>query len=29
MNGTELGSFSNCQILTKIVYPDLSRKVEN
>ena len=29
MNGTELRSFSNFQILTKIVYPDLSRKLEN
>ena len=29
MNGTELRSFSHFQILTKIVYPDLSRKLEN
>ena len=29
MNGTELRSFSNFQILTKIAYPDLSRKLEN
>ena len=29
MNGTELRSFSHFQILTKIAYPDLSRKVEN
>ena len=29
MNGTELRSFSHFQILTKIAYPDLSRKFEN
>ena len=29
MNGTELRSFSQFQILTKIAYPDLSRKHEN
>ena len=29
MNGTELRSFSDFQILTKIAYPDLSRKLEN
>ena len=29
MNGTELKSFSHFQILTKITYPDLSRKLEN
>ena len=29
MNGTELRSFSHFQILTKIAYPDLSRKIEN
>ena len=29
MNGTELRSFTHFQILTKIVYPDLSRKLEN
>ena len=29
MNGTELRSFSHFQILTKIAYPDLSRKLEN
>ena len=29
MNGAELRSFSNCQILIKIAYADLSRKVEN
>ena len=29
MNGTELRSFSHFQILTKITYPDLSRKLEN
>ena len=29
MNETELRSFSNCQILTKIAYADLSKKVEN
>ena len=29
MNGTELRSFSHCQILTKIAYPDLSRNLEN
>ena len=29
MNGTELRSFSHFQILTKIGYPDLSRKLEN
>ena len=28
-NGTELKSFSHFQILTKIAYPDLSRKLEN
>ena len=29
MNGTELRSFSHFQILTKIAYPDVSRKLEN
>ena len=29
MNGKELRSFSHYQILTKIAYPDLSRKLEN
>ena len=29
MNGTELRSFSNFQILTKIAYPDLGRNLEN
>ena len=29
MNGTELRSFSHFQILTKIAYPDISRKLEN
>ena len=29
MNGTELRSFSHFQILTKIAYPDNSRKLEN
>ena len=29
MNGTELRSFSHFQILTKIAYPDRSRKLEN
>ena len=29
MNGTELRSFSHFQILTKIAYTDLSRKLEN
>ena len=29
MNGTELRSFIDFQILTKIAYPDLSRKLEN
>ena len=29
MNGTELRSFSHFQILTKIAYPDLSRKLED
>ena len=29
MNGTELRSFSHFQILTKIAYPDLSKKHEN
>ena len=29
MNGTELRSFSHFQILTKIAYRDLSRKLEN
>ena len=29
MNGKELRSFSHCQILTKIVYSDLRRKLEN
>ena len=29
MNGTELRSFGHFQILTKIAYPDLSRKLEN
>ena len=28
MNGTELRSFSHFQILTKIAYPDLSRKLQ-
>ena len=28
MNGTELRSFSHFQILTKIAYPDLSKKLE-
>ena len=28
-NGTELRSFSHFRILTKITYPDLSRKLEN
>ena len=28
MNVTELISFSHCQILTKIVYPDLSRNLQ-
>ena len=29
MNGTELRSFSDFQILTWIAYPDISRKLEN
>ena len=29
LNGTELRSFSHFQILSKIKYPDLSRKLEN
>ena len=29
INGTELRSFSHFQILTKIAYPDLGRKLEN
>ena len=29
MNGKELISFSDFQILTKIAYPDLSRNLEN
>ena len=29
MNGTELRSFSDFQILTKIAYSDLSRNLEN
>ena len=29
MNGTELRSFSHFQILTKIAYRDLNRKLEN
>ena len=29
MNGTEIRSFSHFQILTKIAYLDLSRKVQN
>ena len=29
MNGKELRSFSHYQILTKIAYKDLSRKLEN
>ena len=29
MNGTELGSFVDFQILTKIAYPDLSKNLEN
>ena len=29
MNLKEIRSFSHYQILTKIVYPDLSRKLEN
>ena len=29
MNGTELRSFNHFQILTYIVYPNLSRKHEN
>ena len=29
MNGTELRSFSHFQILSKIAYPDLSRKLQN
>ena len=29
MNGKELRSFSDFQILTKIAYPDLSRDLEN
>ena len=29
MNGTELRSYGDFQILTRIAYPDLSRNVEN
>ena len=29
MNGTELRSFSHVQILTSIIYSDLSRNLEN
>ena len=29
MNGKELKSFSHCQIVTQVAYPDLSKKVEN
>ena len=29
MNGTELKSLNHCKILTKIAYPDLSRKLGN
>ena len=29
MNGKELRSFTHCQVLTKIAYSDLSRKLEN
>ena len=29
MNGTELRSSSHYQILTKIAYPNLNRKLEN
>ena len=29
MNGTELRSFSDLQILTKIAFPELSRNLEN
>ena len=29
MNGKELGSLSDYQILSYIEYPDLSRKLEN
>ena len=29
MNGTELRSFSHLQILTKIAFSELSRKLEN
>ena len=29
MSAKELRSFSRCQILTLIAYPDLSRKLEN
>ena len=29
MNGTELKSFSHFEVLTKIAYPELSRKLEN
>ena len=29
MSGTELRSFSHYQILTKIAYPDLTRKLES
>ena len=29
MNGKELRSFSHYQILTKIAYPDISRKLKN
>ena len=29
MNGKELRSFSHCQILTQIAYPDLSKKFEH
>ena len=28
MNGAELRSFSQCEILTKIAYTDLSRKLK-
>ena len=28
MNGTELGTFSHFEILTKIEYPDLSRNLQ-
>ena len=29
INGKELRSFSDYQILIKVAYPDLSRKLEN